>query len=210
MIVISRCNFHHWTEVSSNLTVNKVKSILALKILELLLKLNGKFSLSKVCAKIVLLFLKKLQLIFLPVLLRRVAFINKLGRLDKKLSVSSISYLMYSRYVVLCQRWTKKCGLSNKSESEKDQKKFREEGPDCNQINQKSNTPDNIFTESLNSPDSSAGILFNCLKNLEGKIMEISGSSKETKVTQIKGEILFSYISDKLNDHEGRRRLTMN
>ena len=40
--------------------------------------------------------------------------------------------------------------------------------------------------------------------------MEISGSSKETKVTQIKGEILFSYISDKLNDHKGRRRLTMN
>ena len=64
---------------------------------------------------------------------------------------------MYSRYVVSCQRWTKKCGLSNKSETEKDQKKFREEGPDCNQINQKSNTPDNIFTESLNSPDSSAG-----------------------------------------------------
>ena len=79
-------------------------------------------------------------------------------------------------------------GLSNKSETGKDPKKFREERRDCNQINQTSNILNNIFTKSLNSPDNSAAILFNCLKNLEGKIMEISGSFKETKATQIKGE----------------------
>ena len=56
--------------------------------------------------------------------------------------------------------------------------------------------PNNIFTESLNSPEKTAAILFNCLKNLKGKIMEISASSKETKATQIKGGKQQSDLTD--------------
>ena len=54
----------------------------------------------------------------------------------------------------------------------------------------------NIFTESLNSPEKTAAILFNCLKNLKGKITEISASSKETKATQIKGTKQQSDLTD--------------
>lgn len=56
--------------------------------------------------------------------------------------------------------------------------------------------PNNIFTESLNSPEKTAAILFNCLKNLKGKIMEISASSKETKATQIKDTKQQSDLTD--------------
>ena len=54
----------------------------------------------------------------------------------------------------------------------------------------------NIFTESLNSPEKTAAILFNCLKNLKGKNMEISASSKDTKATQIKGGKQQSDLTD--------------
>ena len=85
------------------------------------------------------------------------------------------------------QRGTKKRDLSKKSETGEDPKKVREGSLDCSQVSQTSDTPDDIFTERLNSPDCVA-ILFNCLKNLESKMRETSVSSKETTASQIKGE----------------------
>ena len=66
------------------------------------------------------------------------------------------------------QRGTKKRDLSDESEIGEDTKKVREGSLDRTQISQASDIPDDIFTESLNSPDCVA-ILFNCLKNLESK-----------------------------------------
>ena len=85
------------------------------------------------------------------------------------------------------QRGTKKRDLSDKSETGEDPKKVGEGSLDCSQISQTSDIPDDIFTESLNSPDYVA-ILFNCLKNLESKMKDISVSSKKTTASQIKGE----------------------
>ena len=76
------------------------------------------------------------------------------------------------------QRGTKKRDLSDKSETGEDPKKDREGSLDCSQIIQTSDIPNDIFTESLNSPGCVA-ILFNCLKNLESKMKEIPVSSKE-------------------------------
>ena len=106
------------------------------------------------------------------------------------------------------QRGTKKHDLSDKSEIGKDPKKVREGNLDCSQISQTSDMPDDIFTESLNSPDCAA-ILSNCLKNLESKMREISVSSKETAASQIKDEKQLSdltdsvqLISDKFDEYE--------
>ena len=93
------------------------------------------------------------------------------------------------------QRGTKKRDLSDKSETREDPKKVREGSLDCSQISQTSDILDDIFTESLNSPDI-VEILFNCLKNLESKMREISVSSKETTASQIKGEKQMSDITD--------------
>ena len=57
--------------------------------------------------------------------------------------------------------------------------KVREGSLDCSKISQTSDTLDDIFTKSLSSLGCVA-ILFNCLKNLESKMREISVSSKET------------------------------
>ena len=66
--------------------------------------------------------------------------------------------------------------------------------------------------KSLNFPDCVA-ILFNCLKNLESKMKEISVSSKEATASQIKGEKQLSdltdsvqLISDKSNEYEKDRK----
>ena len=110
------------------------------------------------------------------------------------------------------QRGTKKCDLSDKSETGEDPKKVREGSLDCSQISQTSGIPDDIFTKTLNSPDCVA-ILFNCLKNLESKMKEISVSYKETTTSQIKGEKQLSdltdsvqLISDKFNEYEMDRK----
>ena len=93
-----------------------------------------------------------------------------------------------------------------------DPKKAREGSLDCSQISQTSDIPDDVFTKSLNSPNCVA-ILFNCLKNLESKMKEISVSSKETTASQIKGEKLLSdltnsvqLISDKFDEYEKDRK----
>ena len=93
------------------------------------------------------------------------------------------------------QRGTKKRDLSDKSETGEDPKKVREGSLDCSQISETSDIPDDIFTKSLNSPDWVA-ILFNCLKNLESKMKEISVSSKETTASPIKGEKQLSDLID--------------
>ena len=82
-----------------------------------------------------------------------------------------------------------------KSETREDPKKVREDSPDCSQISQTSDIPDDIFTKALNSPDYVA-ILFNCLKNLECKMRELSVSSKETTTSQIKGVKQLSDLTD--------------
>ena len=86
--------------------------------------------------------------------------------------------------------------LSNKSETGKDPKKFREGHPDGNKINQTCNILNNIFTRSLNSPDNCASILLNYFNNFKDKIMEISASLKETEAILIIGE---KQISGKTN-----------
>ena len=90
--------------------------------------------------------------------------------------------------------------------------KVREGSLDCSKISQTSDTLDDIFTKSLSSPGCVA-ILFNCLKNLESKMREISVSSKETIASQIKGEKQLSYlsdsvqlISDKFDEYEKDRK----
>ena len=112
----------------------------------------------------------------------------------------------------LFQRGIKKRDLSDKSDIGEDPKKVREVSLDCSQISQTSDIPDDIFTESLNSRDCVA-ILFNCLKNLESKMKEISVSSKKTTASQIKGEKQLSdltdsvqLISDKFNEYEKDRK----
>ena len=110
------------------------------------------------------------------------------------------------------QRGTKKRDLSNKSETGEDPKKVREGSLDCSQISQTSDIPDDIFTKTLNSADCVA-ILFNCLKNLESKMKEISVFFKKTTASQIKGEKEMSdltnsvqLISDKFDEYEKDRK----
>ena len=110
------------------------------------------------------------------------------------------------------QRGIKKHDLSDKSETGEDPKKVSEGSLDCSQISQTSEIPDDIFTKSLNSPDCVA-ILFNCLKNLESKMREISVSFKETTASQINGEKQLSeltdsvqLISDKFDEYEKDRK----
>ena len=93
------------------------------------------------------------------------------------------------------QRGTKKRDLSDKYETGEDSKKVREGCLDCSQISQTSDIPDDVFTKNLDSPDCVV-ILFNCLKNLESKMKEISVSSKETTASQIKVEKQLSDLTD--------------
>ena len=102
--------------------------------------------------------------------------------------------------------------MSDKSETGEDPKKVGEGSLQCSQIIQASYISDDIFTESLNSPDCVA-ILFNCLKNLESKMKEITVSSKETTASQIKDEKQLSdltnsvqLISDKFDEYEKDRK----
>ena len=79
----------------------------------------------------------------------------------------------------------------------------------CSQISQTSNIPDYIFFESLNSPDWVA-VLFNCLKNLESKMMETLVPSKKITARQIKDEKQLSGLTDSVqlisDKFHGRKR----
>ena len=71
-----------------------------------------------------------------------------------------------------------------------------------------SDIPDEVFTESLKSPDC-VNILFNCIKNVEKKITQIFENTKEMNEGQIKGEKQLAelaeaidFISNKFNEYE--------
>ena len=93
--------------------------------------------------------------------------------------------------------------MSDRSETGKDPNKFRERSLDRSKISQTSDIPDDIFTESLNSPHC-LPILFDCLKNLESKMKEITVSSKETATSQIKGEKQLSDLTDSVQLISGK------
>ena len=106
--------------------------------------------------------------------------------------------------------------MSDKSETGEDPKKVKEGSLDCIQVTQTSDTPDDIFTENLNSP-SCVAVLFNCLKNLKSGTREISVSSKETTASQVKGEKQLSdltdsvqLICDNFDEYEKDWKLKMN
>ena len=79
-----------------------------------------------------------------------------------------------------------------------DPKKIRESSLYCSQISQKSEKPDDLFTESLNFPDCVA-ILFNCLENPECKMREILVSSKGATASQINCEKQLSDLTDSIH-----------
>ena len=77
---------------SSNLLVDKIKAIVALRILELSLGLSDVFPKSKVCVKTLLVFSNKLQL-KLPKVLRRVRLsLANWGQWRRKCSADSTSF----------------------------------------------------------------------------------------------------------------------
>ena len=87
--------------------------------------------------------------------------------------------------------------MGNKPETWEDPKKIREGSLDCSQVSQKSDKPDDLFTESLIFPDCVA-ILFNSLENPECKMREILVSSKEARASQINGEKQLSDLTDSI------------
>ena len=101
---------------SSNLLVDKIKSIAALRILELSLGLSEVFPKSKVCVKTLLVFSNKLQL-KLPKVLRRVRLsLTNWGQWRRKCSVDSTSFpqlhsgfnVSWKPYLNLCSlKWLK-------------------------------------------------------------------------------------------------------
>ena len=92
MIGISRGNFPDLQKGSSNLSVNK-KNLVALKILKLSLKLDDIFIEKSLCQNSIVIFEKIVANIICSTL-ESALFRNKLGRVDKNISVNSISYIV--------------------------------------------------------------------------------------------------------------------
>ena len=61
---------------------------------------------------------------------------------------------------------------------------MKDESPNTSRA---SDIPDEVFTESLKSPDF-VNTLFSCVKNVERQITQIFENTKELKEGQIKGE----------------------
>ena len=75
-----------------------------------------------------------------------------------------------------------------------------------------SDIPDEVFTESLKSPDC-VNILFRCIKNVEKQITQIFENTKELKEGHVKGEKhlaelteAMDFISNKFEYHEADRK----
>ena len=75
-----------------------------------------------------------------------------------------------------------------------------------------SHIPDEVFTESLKSPDC-VNILISCIKNVERQITQIFENTKELKEGQIKGEKhlaelteAIDLISNKFEEYEKDRK----
>ena len=79
---------------------------------------------------------------------------------------------------------TKKRDLSVNSNHVEGAKKLKEGSLNNSRAN---GIPDEVFTESLKSPDYD-NILFSCIKNIKKQIIQIFENTKEMKEGQIKGE----------------------
>ena len=81
-------------------------------------------------------------------------------------------------------RNSKKRDLSDNSNQEESSKKLKDGSMNTSRV---SVIPDEVFTESLKSPDC-VNIFFSCIKNVERQITEMFKNTKELKEGQIKGE----------------------
>ena len=81
-------------------------------------------------------------------------------------------------------RNSKKRDLSDNSNQEDSSKKLKYGSLNTRRV---SVIPDEVFTESLKSPDC-VNFLFSCIKNVERQITQIFKNTKELKEGQIKGE----------------------
>ena len=102
-------------------------------------------------------------------------------------------------------RNSKKRDLSDNSNQEESSKMLKDGSLNTSRA---SDIPDEVFTESLKSPDC-VNILFNCIKNVEKKITQIFENTKEMNEGQIKGEKQLAelaeaidFISNKFNEYE--------
>ena len=101
-----------WKSCSSNLLVDKIKSIVALRILELSLGLSDVFPKSKVCVKTLLVFSNKLQLKLTKVLSRVRLSLTNWGQWRRKCSVYSTSFpQLHSRFNVSWKPCLNLCSL---------------------------------------------------------------------------------------------------
>ena len=102
LFMVSRYNFHCYISGSSNLLVDKIKSVVALRILELLLGLSDVFPKFKVCVRTLLVFSNKLQLRLLKVI-RRIKFsLTNWGQWMIKYSVDSTPFpQLHSRFNIM-------------------------------------------------------------------------------------------------------------
>ena len=104
---------------------------------------------------------------------------------------------------------SKKRDLSDNSKSDRaeDQKKLREECSGSSEAD-----AGDVFAEGLND-SSCRDILFNCLKELEAKVVKICEIANSTKESQIKGEKQLEdltssddYITKKCDEYEEERK----
>ena len=106
-------------------------------------------------------------------------------------------------------RNSKKRDLSGNSNKEEGAKKLKEGSLNTRRA---SDIPDEIFTESLKSPDC-VNTLFSCIKNVEKQITQIFESTNEIKEGQIKGEKQLAelteaidFSSNKFDEYEKDRK----
>lgn len=91
----------------------------------------------------------------------------------------------------------KKRELSNKSEDGDNTKKAREQSS-LDQSIEAAYTGD-VFAEGLKSEDC-VSILYNCMKNIESKMMELVTNSQDMKERQIKGEGQLNDLTKSINE----------
>ena len=111
---------------------------------------------------------------------------------------------------VFCKKgFLRKRDLSDNSNQEESSKKLKDGSMNTSRA---SVIPDEVFTESLKSPDC-VNILFSCIKNVERQITQMFKNTKELKEGQIKGEKHFAelteaidFISNKFKEYEKDRK----
>ena len=98
--------------------------------------------------------------------------------------------------------------LSNNQNQEESSKKLRDGSLNNSRT---SDNPDEVFTESLKSPDC-VNISFSCIKDVEKQITQIFENTKKLKEGQIKGEKhlaelteAIDFISNKFEEYEKDR-----